>query len=128
MVSFSMEAMVRGLGNSHDPFSVAVMRNDVIVGHIPTSVCSIFLLHGGSIYCRVIGSRCYSAHLPQGGLEIPSVLTFSENVKFQYVTNVERFVKAAFASAGDGESQPLPKKPRIESKPNEDDELCVNRI
>ena len=125
MVSFSMEAMVRGLGNSHDAFSVAVMRNDVIVGHIPkkiSSVCSIFLLHGGSIYCRVIGSRCYSAQLPQGGLEIPCVLTFTGNVKLQYVTNVEM---AAFASAADGESPPPPKKPMIESKPNEDDELWV---
>ena len=149
MVSFSMEAMVRGyqmnesiwiavigeelqfqrkLGNSHDSFSVAVMKNDVIVGHMPrkiSSVCSIFLLHGGSIYCRVIGSRCYSAHLPQGGLEIPCVLTFTGNVKFQYVTKVERLLKAAFASAADDESQPLLKKPRIESKPNEDDELWV---
>ena len=84
MVSFSMEAMVSGyhsiwvaligeglhfhreLGNFHDPFSVALMKNDVIVGHIPkkiSSVCSIFLLCEGSIYLRVIGSRCYSRHL-----------------------------------------------------------------
>ena len=84
VVGFSMEAMVRAyninesrwivvigeelqlqreLGNSHDTFSVAVMKNYVTVGHIPRKisfVCSIHLLHGGSIYCRVIGLRCYS--------------------------------------------------------------------
>ena len=53
------------------------------------------------------------------------MLTFTGNVKFQYVTNVERLLKAAFASAADGESQPSPKKPRIETKPNEDDKLWV---
>ena len=27
--------------------------------------------------CRVNGSRCYSSDLPQGGLEVPCILTFS---------------------------------------------------
>ena len=55
----------RELGHSYDPFSVAVMKNDLNVSHIPRKisfVSSIFLLHGGSIYSRVIGSKCYSAH------------------------------------------------------------------
>ena len=118
----------RELGNSYDPFSVAVMKNDLNVSHIPRKisfVCSIFLLHGGSIYSRDIGSKCYSTHLALGGLEIPCVLTFNGNVKFQYVTIVERLLNAVLASAADGESQPTLKLSRIESKPNKDDELRV---
>ena len=75
--TFSIEAMVRGYHvyqniwdaaleeqlscqreptNSHDPFTVAVMQSQVIVGHIPrkiSSVCSMFLLRAGTIRCRI---------------------------------------------------------------------------
>ena len=42
-----------------------------------STVCSIFIHRGGTISCRVHGSRCYSSDLPQGELEVPCVLTFS---------------------------------------------------
>ena len=72
--------------NSHDPFAVAIVKNGLsgtrtIVGHVPrkfSAICSLFLRRSGStITCRIIGSRRYSVDLPQGGLEIPCMLTFS---------------------------------------------------
>ena len=81
MASFSVEAMVRGYhvykdiwtavvgeefpckredGNRVDPFAVAVMRGDAVIGHVPrkiSSVCSLYLRRDGSIVCRVTGSR-----------------------------------------------------------------------
>ena len=69
----------REVGNTHDPSAVAVRKDSVTVGHIPraiSSVCSIFIRRGGIILCMVNGSRRYSSDLPQGGLEIPCILTF----------------------------------------------------
>ena len=69
----------REVGNTHDPSAVVVRKDAVTVGHIPraiSSVCSIFIRRGGIISCMVNGSRRYSADLPQGGLEIPCILTF----------------------------------------------------
>ena len=75
----------RESSNSHDPFAVAVVRNStggtaVVVGHVPrrlSALCSLFLRKSGStITCRITGSRRYSTDLPQGGLEIPCMLTF----------------------------------------------------
>ena len=103
--TFSIEAMVRGYhvyqeiwdaalgeqltcsretGNRQDPFAVAVVRSLVTVGHVPkkiSSVCSMFLLWGGTICCRVTASRRYSGDLPQWGLEIPCMLTFEGGAK-----------------------------------------------
>ena len=48
--------------------------------HIPqriSSICSIFLRCGGTINCTVDGSRQYSSDIPQGGLEMLCVLTFT---------------------------------------------------
>ena len=42
-----------------------------------SSICSIFIRRGGSIACRVTGHRQYSSDLPQGGLELPCILTFT---------------------------------------------------
>ena len=93
-VSFSVEAVVRGYhaykhiwaavygeelpcemeaGNRVDAFAVAVMKDGTVVGHVPKkiSVCSLYLRRGGSIICRVTGSRRYSEDLIQSGLEIP---------------------------------------------------------
>ena len=102
MDTFNIEAMVRGyhvyrgiwnaaLGeqlpcqrepmNSKDPFAVAVVKSQVAVGHIPRKISSMFLRHGGTICCRVTGSRRYSQDLPQGGLEIPCMLTFRGEAK-----------------------------------------------
>ena len=52
--------------NSEDPFAVAVMKGETIVGHVPrkiSAVCTIFIQRGGSILSRVTGSRCYSEDL-----------------------------------------------------------------
>ena len=69
----------REVGNIHDPSAVAIRKDASIVGHVPralSAVCSSFLRRGGLILCRVTGSRRYSVDLPQGGLEVPCVLTF----------------------------------------------------
>ena len=74
----------RETGNSYDSFAVGVMKNGSIVGHIPrklSAVCAMFLQQGGSILCQVSGNRQYSRDFPQGGLEIPCILTFSGEEK-----------------------------------------------
>ena len=79
----------REVGNIHDPSAVAIRKDGSVVGHVPralSAVCSSFICRGGLILCRVSGSRRYSADLPQGGLEVPYVLTFrTSNAK-----NVEK--------------------------------------
>ena len=40
--------------NLHDLFSVAVIKNDYVVGHVPKKIsttCSLFLRHRGNIMC-----------------------------------------------------------------------------
>ena len=57
-------------------------RRRKTVGHIPrrlSAICSLFIRQGGAINCRVNGHRRYPADLPQGGLEIPRILTFVVN-------------------------------------------------
>ena len=52
------------------------------VGHVPrkiSAICLLFIHRGGTINSRVDGHRRYSADLPQGGLEIPCILTFVAN-------------------------------------------------
>ena len=71
--------------NIHHLFSVAVIKNDYVVGHVPKKIsttCSLFLCCGGSIMCTVNGSRRYSQDLPQGGLEIPCELLFTGDTKY----------------------------------------------
>ena len=68
------------LSNSHDLFAVAICKSDIVVGHVPKrilSICSSFLRRGGTITCKVMGPRRYSADLLQGGLEIPCKLIFT---------------------------------------------------
>ena len=64
--------------NIHDPYCVGVIdRGNVTVGHVPraiSAVCSLFLDHGGTITCDVIGNQQYSEDSTQGGLEIPGKL------------------------------------------------------
>ena len=74
----------RETGNLHDPQAMAVKKmidgTLQVVGHAPrkiSSICSIFIRRGGSIACRVTGHQQYSSNLPQGGLELPCVLTFT---------------------------------------------------
>ena len=69
----------REVGNTPNPSAVAVRKDAVTVGYIPcaiSSVCLNFIRRGGIISCMMNGSRRYSADLPQGGLEIPCILTF----------------------------------------------------
>ena len=71
---------IRETSNRHDPFAVAVVKNMIVVGHVPrklSAMCSLFLRRNGCIMCRVTGSRRYSGDLPQGGLEIPCMLVFT---------------------------------------------------
>ena len=63
--------------NAHDRYAVAVLKNDVVVGHLPSKfsrLYTLFIRRGGVILCRVAGRRRHSRDLPQGGLEIPCVL------------------------------------------------------
>ena len=72
------------LGNLVDPFAVAVIRDGVVVGHVPkkiSSVCALFLQRNRSITCCVSGYRRFSEDLPQGGLEIPCTMTFVGEAK-----------------------------------------------
>jgi len=108
-MDFEVESMVRGyhcyntiwdpaigeelpckleLSNPEDRFAVAVFKREVwgevTVGHVPkriSSICSSFLRRGGTITCRITGTRRYSADLPQGGMEIPCQLHFEGNNK-----------------------------------------------
>ena len=71
---------VRERSNREDPFAVAMKRGNEVVGHVPRTiscVCTLFLRQRGSISCEVTGSRRRSIDLPQGGLELPCILTFS---------------------------------------------------
>ena len=77
---------VREPSNVRDPYAAAVTKpeSSTIVGHIPrkmSAICSLFLRKGGSIFCQVSVSRCYSQDLPQGGLKIPCLLRFQGNAK-----------------------------------------------
>uniref|UniRef100_A0A1X7V3B4 Ubiquitin-like protease family profile domain-containing protein n=1 Tax=Amphimedon queenslandica TaxID=400682 RepID=A0A1X7V3B4_AMPQE len=131
--AFTLESMVRGyhlycnvwdaainevlpcereLNNRKDPFAVAVVKSGVgTVGHVPrliSSVCSIFIRRGGSIACRVTGSRRYSRDLSQGGVEIPCQLIFEGPV---HDTNkVERLLHEVLplAPAGTSNMSDLP--------------------
>lgn len=80
-----------------DPFAVSVVKSSVgIVGHIPrliSSACSLFIRRGGSITCQVIGTRCYSRDLPQGGVEIPCTYTFTGD--FTDTKRLEKFILEA---------------------------------
>ena len=67
-------------GNIQDLHAVAIIKDEVVVGHIPRNIstlCSSFIRRGGLIMCKVVGDRRYSSDLIQGGLEIPCILTFT---------------------------------------------------
>ena len=74
----------REVGNVHNMFAVTIKQDDTTVGHCPqkiSSICSIFIRRGGSTTCQVNGNRRYSQDLPQGGLEVPCILTFCTSDK-----------------------------------------------
>ena len=50
------------------------------MGHVPqrfSSATNLFLQSGGVVSYEISRARCYSRDLPQGGVEIPCVYTFS---------------------------------------------------
>ena len=60
-------------------YAIAVLKDDMIIGHILkkiSRICSLFITRGGTIVCTPIGGSRYSEDLPQGGLEIPCKLVF----------------------------------------------------
>ena len=88
----------REFGSVHDLFAVAVKRGSDVVGHLLrriSVISSLFLRRGGTIICRVTGTRCYSADLIQTGLEIPCILIFRDKLKAKNLNKIERLMKAA---------------------------------
>ena len=101
-------------GNCKDPFAVAVVRALVTVGHLPkkiSSVCSMFLLRGGTIHCQVIAPRHYSGDLPQGGLKIPCMLTFEGDRKD--VAKARRLVRYALFASPEVATKDEPSRKKI---------------
>ena len=77
-------ACQRERGNATDAYAVSVTKDGTIVGHLPRRIscaCTLFMRRGGTIGCQVTGRRKYSTDLPQGGLEIPCLLTFEGKAK-----------------------------------------------
>ena len=66
--------------NPEDPYAVAMMKDQLVVGHIPRKIsaaCSLFLAKESStITCLITGNRKHSWDLPQGGLDVPCQLIF----------------------------------------------------
>ena len=61
--------------NSSDRYVVAVLKDDVVVGHLPrqlSRILSLFLLRNGTIDCVVTGGRRYLTDLPQGDSKYPA--------------------------------------------------------
>ena len=53
-------------GNSEDLYTVAILKNGMVVGHVPQE---LFLQHGGTIQCIVTGNRNYGLGLDIHSLE-----------------------------------------------------------
>ena len=114
----------RETGNDADPYSVAMVNSSVtIVGHVPhkiSSICSVFLLRGGLIKCEINGHRRYSSDHPQGGLELPCLLTFvGSPVKIEKVRALLKDkclsdTESAKASPVAELTDPPSKKPKIQ--------------
>ena len=61
-------------GNVSDRYTVSVLKDNKIVGHLPrklSRVCAFFIGRGGSISCEISGTRRYSRDLQQGDLRFP---------------------------------------------------------
>ena len=86
-------------GNIHDPYTVAIVKRGVIVGHVPwgvSLVCYFFLGRNGTLTCQVTDTRHYSIDLPQGGLEIPCKLIFF--CESRLMVKVQNFLQEALTS------------------------------
>lgn len=84
---------VEGIQEMKDRYAVAVMKDGMIIGHLPWKIfwsCSLFLRRGNSTTC-VMGHRRYFSDLLQGGLEIPCVLMFEGKIK--EILKIKKFLK-----------------------------------
>ena len=79
--------------------TVAVMKGENVVGHVPKkiSVCSLYLRRGRSIFCRLTGCRRFSDDLVQGGLEIPCELIFEGGAN--YSEKAKKLLESAVVAA-----------------------------
>ena len=62
-------AMQQEINNPQDNHAVGILKNDVIVGHVPIEVSRVFwffISHGGTITCRITGHWKFGK-----GLEVP---------------------------------------------------------
>ena len=87
-------------GNAFDSFAVSVIKRGNVVGHVPrkiSAICSLFMRRGGTIHCKVTGSKQYSRDISQGGLEIPCLLIFTGDPK--YIQKVTKATSSASAAA-----------------------------
>ena len=83
----------RELTNPNDRYAVAILKDDIIVGHLrraQSKIYSLFLHKNGTIDCTVTVARRYSADLPQFGLEIPCKLVF--NSKHEEIKKLKRLL------------------------------------
>ena len=90
----------RETGNAFDPFAVSVIKRGNVVGHVPkkiSALCSLFMRCGGTIHCKVTGSRQYSHDISQGGLETPCLLIFTGDPK--YIQKVKKAMSSASTAA-----------------------------
>ena len=72
------------MSNLKDYYAVAITRGGTVVGYLPRKIsvaCSLFIHQGGTIKCVVTDTRCYSADLLQGGLEVPCRLKANGEAK-----------------------------------------------
>ena len=66
------------VGNPHDRFAVAVMKDRLKIGHVPREIsklCCLFLKKGGTLTCTVT-VRCRRSEIEEGSLETPCDLHF----------------------------------------------------
>jgi len=112
-------ACLRETGNDFDCFAVSVMKDAVIVGHVPrriSSICSMFLLNDGTIKCEITGRRRYSRSIPQGGLEVPCRLLFEGSKKYVDMASRKLEQLRIAEKKTVGVSPEEPKEPKSKSK------------
>ena len=61
---------VREPRNVNDRYAVAVMKNEIVVCHLPKTfsrLCSLFLKRGGAVHCQVTGEEGIPKTYHRGG-------------------------------------------------------------
>lgn len=104
-------------GNGKDPYAVAALRENAVIGHVPrriSTACSLFLHREGSVHCIITAARRYSTDLPQGGMEVPCLLKFrGEHVDLMKLTKLLTLAKhGEFKSTYLARMKNLPRKTR----------------